>query len=134
MDSANIESVFEADRNLSCDYCKFSATKEEYLTRHTKEQHTDVQCFPCTLCSYQAKRSSHLKNHISAIHKKEKHNCPICQYQSSTKDALKVHIKSVHKAEKSDRRYSCQQCDFITTKKAYKGETWKFGVTFMQQM
>ena len=56
----------------------------------------DRRSYPCRQCSYQATRTSHLKQHIKSIHEGERYPCDQCSYKATIKSSLRRHQLKKH--------------------------------------
>ena len=54
-----------------CEICNHEFSKPHHLSRHKKEQHTNVQGHPCMFCQHKFKRKEHLRRHVLSRHRTE---------------------------------------------------------------
>ena len=78
------------------------ATKENIVQ-------TELAKFQCQDCEYQTDHSSHLKQHVSSIHKKAKHPCKECDKVFATTSGLGEHRRGTH----NGIRLQCDECDNV---------------------
>lgn len=101
----------EAPKMLVCDFpgCAYATPKGYNMTQHIR-CHNEERRHPCPVCpdSKAFLSSSHLRDHIKAVHTKERtFQCPKCPRAFATSWQAQSHIKTNH-GQKS--LYKCSQC------------------------
>ena len=67
----------------------------------------DIATHERSVCTYETKKRSHLKEHIEAVHgEKKKYECSICDARYTGRKALKEHMQAIHDGKK----FSCSIC------------------------
>ena len=72
-----------------------------------------VKPHKCSRCEFSTESKSRLKNHVAAIHDKQKpYGCTLCDFKAASNFTLKNHIRSKH--EKEPVKFNCTMCAFTT--------------------
>ena len=77
-----------------CDECDFAHAAKYGLTGHKAAVHPKMSDLKlCHICDYKAVTNQNLKNHIEAIHEKNKiYPCKYCNEVKTSKNSLRGHI------------------------------------------
>ena len=104
--NAHVRIVHERP-DFTCNICgetrKSKAGFEDHLLKHKNEEET-VKCPECEKYFHTTYK---MKQHLRAIHKKDKMLCSQCDYSCAEKSNLKRHIQTVHGYE---RNFICGIC------------------------
>jgi len=79
---------------------------------HVKAVHLKEKNYFCTICNYKTLFKSDLSKHVELIHKKIKKSCVECGKHVAN---LPEHIRIVHRREK---RFQCNHCQYACTKQS----------------
>ena len=85
------------DKKFKCRQCHYSSGYSSHIKQHIKAVHEKIRNHVCGKCGYAASKKGNLKTHIEAVHENIKHFCEDCGYASKDKGKLNIHIKAVHK-------------------------------------
>ncbi|KAG5669480.1 hypothetical protein PVAND_017367 [Polypedilum vanderplanki] len=89
------------EKNLKCNQCDYITDQKEYLKRHVKIHDPNRVKLPCPYCNFEASSREtfrvHLKIHNPNRIKNSK--CSYCKFATDKKSHLKRHITKVHKLE-----------------------------------
>ena len=111
---------------MQCDVpgCSYSTQKSYNMLAHIRSHNEEL-----LVCSQKFLSSSHLLDHIKAVHTKERtFQCPSCPRAFATSWQAKSHIKNNHGQKKS---YKCQKCtrSGFKTPQALAGHVKSFHMT-----
>ena len=94
---ANIESVHEKQKPLSCPNCDSTFTSNSKMKRHIQTVHEGIKPFKCEFCPLECGSNSDLKRHVGRVHEKNKpFQCELCPLNYGTKSDLHRHLSGVH--------------------------------------
>lgn len=129
-ESARSKQVTEVERvlkvsakhqKLSCPNCAFKCYRKKALDSHAARGCLKRDEIQCSLCSFGAKSTMSLKNHILQVHNKKnfgeaklKLHCQHCSFTCKQKQCMSLHVGVKHQGA---RPYRCQHCCFSTTRR-----------------
>ena len=99
---------------ISCDLCKFTTHRKEYLTRHIIGKHDETTSFSCSYeyCDYKSNYVTGVNAHIKRVHLGEKKivECEECDYKGPSKFIVALHFTAMH----TNVRQKCPRdgCDY----------------------
>jgi len=82
------------------------------IKEHIKAVHMKEKNYFCNLCEYKTLFKSDLLKHVELVHRKLKKSCPECGKQVAN---LHEHIRIVHKKEKN---FECNYCGYTCAKQS----------------
>ncbi|CAH1401249.1 unnamed protein product [Nezara viridula] len=87
-------------KNYQCPYCDHKTGFPTNLKNHIMAIHTKEKPHKCPHCDYSSVRPGNLKAHVMSFHTKEKPlQCSFCSYRAVIANTLKKHIASVHSSK-----------------------------------
>ena len=100
-----IHSLNPADKDYSCDHCKYKTDFKAYLDHHKKRIHmSQPGLWMCMTGTCRGKPSSFINHH--QLKKHQQIECPECKKSFGAKRNMKRHIKNVHKGHNDTSRNS----------------------------
>ena len=127
---------------LACLKCDFIASRSDELKQHYLEWHRQSanetepnksDSLKCSKCDFKAGNPGDLNVHSQSNHMSMQVNidindqniiaCQQCEYKCNLNIKLKKHMKTMHK---SDKKYTCEECDFGT---AFVANVWEHTLT-----
>ncbi|XP_064093065.1 longitudinals lacking protein, isoforms H/M/V-like isoform X24 [Macrobrachium nipponense] len=88
-----------------CPYCSFRAKSSTCLANHMRI-HTGEKPFSCTYCPYKANQLGNLKCHLRTHTGEKPYVCTFCPYGAATKGNINRHMLTHHQIEIACRRYN----------------------------
>ena len=98
-------SLNPADKDYSCDHCKYKTDFKAYLDHHKKRIHmSQPGLWMCMTGTCRGKPSSFINHH--QLKKHQQIECPECKKSFGAKRNMKRHVKNVHKGHNDTSRNS----------------------------
>ena len=93
-----IHSLNPADKDYSCDHCKYKTDFKAYLDHHKKRIHmSQPGLWMCMTGTCRGKPSSFINHH--QLKKHQQIECPECKKSFGAKRNMRRHVKHVHKGQ-----------------------------------
>ncbi|KAK6963452.1 zinc finger protein 37-like isoform X2 [Biomphalaria glabrata] len=93
---------------LKCRHCRFQASKEAELRKHSEESHQEPNPFVCSKegCSFKTRKFKRLENHMKTHSDQKEFVCQKCEKRFSLPNSLIYHQRACHRLQS----FLCDLC------------------------
>ena len=108
----NVKNIFKCTH----ENCLYITRWPRYLERHIRRQHSEVDRYSCTMCTYTNAEKSFLRRHEFDAHNTidSGFTCAFCPKKFVTVSNLQVHLREFHGDEENVYKCTRENCLYVT--------------------